>query len=99
MYFGPDGPRLPESLCPRGAFDQGSWTVEYLLGQADGREYLDFYATNRFTNDRHVRIFDDGFLQFMESPVDFFGFKPEIPGTRNEPGGNSVNTIDASQRS
>lgn len=39
---------------------QRGWTIWTLLGEADGRECLDYYAMHRMTNDRHLRLFADG---------------------------------------
>ena len=39
---------------------QGGWTIWTVLGEEDGREYLDYYAMNRMTDDRHVRLYADG---------------------------------------
>lgn len=36
------------------------WTIWTLFGNEDGREFLDYYATHRMTNDRHARIFAEG---------------------------------------
>lgn len=37
-----------------------SWTVWTLFGAEDGREYLDYYAMHRMTDDRHVRLYANG---------------------------------------
>ena len=41
---------------------QRGWTIwtRFYVGAEDGREHLDYYATHRMTNDRHVRLYADG---------------------------------------
>ena len=41
---------------------QRGWTIwtRFYVGAEDGREYLDYYATHRMTNDRHVRLYAGG---------------------------------------
>lgn len=47
--------RLPGAI-----WDQG-WQIRWVFGRGeDGREYLEFYATHRLTNDRHQRVTEDG---------------------------------------
>ena len=36
------------------------WTIWTRYDVEHGREYLDYYATNRMTNDRHLRMYVDG---------------------------------------
>ena len=39
---------------------QGGWTIWTRYNIEDGREYLDYYAMHRMTDDRHVRLYADG---------------------------------------
>ena len=39
---------------------QRGWTIWTRFNAEDGREYLDYYAMHRMTNDRHERLFLDG---------------------------------------
>ena len=41
-------------ICHRG------WTIWTRYDVENGREYLDYYATHRMTNDRHLRMYVDG---------------------------------------
>ena len=41
-------------ICKRG------WIIRYLFGSNQNGEYLDYYASHRMTNDRHVRIYANG---------------------------------------
>lgn len=43
-----------------GRITQRSWSIFYLWGEDEGGLYLELYASNRFTNARHQRIYEDG---------------------------------------
>ncbi|HEY6724808.1 MAG TPA: hypothetical protein VI197_12295 [Polyangiaceae bacterium] len=74
---------LPQApLAVRGQVTMARWSVNYLLSESDGRPCLDFYATNRFTNDRHVRIHEDGRLEHLDAPLELFIHDPKVPGDR-----------------
>lgn len=44
----------------RGKIIEAGWAVWYLFGSDEKSEYLDYYAAHRMTNDRHVRIYENG---------------------------------------
>ncbi len=44
----------------RGKIVKSGWAIWYLFGSDDKGEYLDYYASHRMTNDRHVRIYASG---------------------------------------
>lgn len=44
----------------RGKIVEAGWVVWYLFGTDSKGDYLDFYAAHRMTNDRHVRVYEDG---------------------------------------
>lgn len=74
---------LPEGALPaRGRLTQARWSVNYVLCEVDGHTYLDFYATNRFTNDRHVRLHDDGRTEHLDAPLEGFSHDPQVPRDR-----------------
>ena len=52
----------PEDIAQRrrGRIFQRGWTIWYLFDADEKGEYLDFYATHRMTDDRHVRIYASG---------------------------------------
>ena len=50
-----------------GSIRKMGWTIRYVFDE----DYLDYYATHRMTNDRHVRIYVDGRSEAPESPQDF----------------------------
>lgn len=55
----------------RGKIDKGGWEILYLFGSDEKGEYLDYYASHRMTNDRHVRIYADGQREDLPSLIDF----------------------------
>lgn len=44
----------------RGKICKAGWAIWYLFGKDGKGEFLDYYATHRMTNDRHVRIYESG---------------------------------------
>ena len=54
---------LPQSAIAagrRGKIVADGWTIWFLFGVEGEREFLDFYAMHRMTNDRHLRLYSDG---------------------------------------
>ena len=49
-----------EQRCPRGTIASRGWTVKYCIGKDQDGKFLDYYAAHRMTNDRHLRIRDNG---------------------------------------
>lgn len=61
--FSPWNIRLPpEDIAHRrqGKIVEAGWAIWYLFGSDEKDEYLDYYASHRMTNDRHVRIYANG---------------------------------------
>lgn len=52
----------PDAMAPGAVWliVSAGWTVWTVFGNEDGREYLDYYAMHRMTNDRHVRLYANG---------------------------------------
>ncbi len=44
----------------RGKIVKSGWTIWYLFGTDEAGDYLDYYASHRMTNDRHVRLYANG---------------------------------------
>ena len=44
----------------RGKILNGGWVIWYLFGSNEKGEYLDYYASHRMTDNRHVRIYANG---------------------------------------
>ncbi|MCY3885211.1 MAG: hypothetical protein OXG24_09915 [Gammaproteobacteria bacterium] len=43
----------------RGYSVKQDWCIKFLFGEDTNGKYLDYYATHRVTNDRHIRIRTD----------------------------------------
>jgi hypothetical protein len=55
--------RLPKDAVERrqrGKIVKAGWAIWYMFGSDERGEFLDYYASHRMTNDRHVRIYADG---------------------------------------
>ena len=59
----------PEAIASRraGRIVENGWTIWYAFGSDNGAEYLDYYASHRMTNDRHVRLYIDGRVEGLEA--------------------------------
>jgi len=55
----------------RGQILHAGWVIWYLFGRDDDGLYLDYYACHRMTNDRHVRIRDDGSTEMLPTIAEF----------------------------
>lgn len=69
-YFAPWGITLPEeALAGRrsGTIRTQGWTIQYRFDADEQGPFLDFYATHRMTNDRHVRIHASGRVEHLLS--------------------------------
>jgi hypothetical protein len=61
--FGAWGIALPPENVKerrRGKILAAGWAIWYLFGTDERGEYLDYYASHRMTDDRHVRLRGDG---------------------------------------
>ncbi len=68
--FAAAGIRLPPEHVAgrkRGKIVHKSWVIWYLFGSNANGEYLDYYASNRFTTDSHTRIYADGVEEVLPS--------------------------------
>src|SRR5262245_41724991 len=63
----------PEDVAQRsrGKIYQAGWVIWYLFGADESGEYLDYYASHRMTNDRHVRIRADGSREALPTMQEF----------------------------
>jgi hypothetical protein len=55
--------RLPRGAVKqrkRGKIVQAGWSIWYLFGSDEKGDYMDYYASHRMTNDRHIRVYADG---------------------------------------
>lgn len=66
--------RLPPDALTRrqpGTIIQAGWAIWYLFGSDERGNYLDYYASHRMTNDRHVRIYADGVREGLPTIQEF----------------------------
>ncbi len=62
------GIRLPANAVEQrkgGKIVQAGWAIWYLFGRDDQGDYLDYYASHRMTNDRHVRLYASGICESL----------------------------------
>jgi hypothetical protein len=74
-HFATWGLRLPEGALQTrqcGCLCQAGWTIFYTFGAEKGREYLDFYACHRMTNEQIWRIYADGESFLLAAMQEFF---------------------------
>ena len=55
-----------------GRIVERGWTIWYVWGSDEGGDYLDYYASHRMTNDRHVRLHADGRRESLETVQDSY---------------------------
>ncbi|MCY3747920.1 MAG: hypothetical protein OXG64_01380 [Chloroflexi bacterium] len=60
-------PREDVENRQRGTIVEAGWTIWFLFGSDESGEYLDYYSSHRMTNDSHVRIYEDGRVELLES--------------------------------
>jgi len=60
-----------------GFIKKSGWTIQYCFGKENDMEYLDYYATHRMTNDRHIRIYQNG--EEKELPALLEGYLSDTP--------------------
>ncbi|MBF0555556.1 MAG: hypothetical protein HQK96_13540 [Nitrospirae bacterium] len=59
--------KLPDKgvkLRKDGQISKEGWSIEYEFGKEKGKEYLDVWASHRMTNDRQIRIYEDGEIDY-----------------------------------
>lgn len=63
---------------------KAGWTIRYNFGMEHGREYLEFYAVHRMTDDRHSKIYDDGEIVDLDAISSMILYNPKIPGDEEQ---------------
>lgn len=61
---------------------RGWWIAYRVLPDDAGFPSLEFYATHRMTDDRHVRIWADGCLETLDAIRGGFGYNPNVPRSK-----------------
>ena len=57
----------------RGKIRQNGWSISYVFGN----DCMDYYAEHRMTNPRHVRIYVDGKVEELPSPLEMYSYSEE----------------------
>jgi hypothetical protein len=82
-YFKDFDIRLPAEIpAAGGLIKQAGWNIRYAVGRDGGRSYLELYAMNRMTNDRHLRVYEDGTVETLGTVSQGVTFNPDVPGDR-----------------
>jgi hypothetical protein len=63
--------------------ERGWWIAFRVLPDDAGLPSLEFYATHRMTNDRHSRIWADGYLEELDAIREFYGYDAKVPGSED----------------
>jgi hypothetical protein len=63
-------------LRPGFIHSQG-WLIQYAFGRNHYGEYLDYYASHRMTDDRHVRLYANGRRQHLAALASMFFTSPD----------------------
>jgi hypothetical protein len=82
-HFQPWGVTLPLRAAETreaGAIHHRGWNIRFFFGSDDAGEYLEYYATHRMTNDRHIRIRENGDVAPLRAIPQFYVFDSETPG-------------------
>lgn len=60
---------FPETLeCrEKGTIVKSGWRISFIFGIEDNIEYLEYYAIHRMTNDRHIKIYETGEIEILET--------------------------------
>lgn len=65
----------------RDSIEARGWRINYLVDtDADGKLFLEFYATHRMTDDRHVRISSSGDVEDLDAITSMVFFDPNVAG-------------------
>lgn len=55
----------------RGKICEAGWAIWYLFGRDERGEYLDYYSSHRMTGDDHVRVYEDGEIEYLDAVESF----------------------------
>lgn len=61
----------------RGKICEAGWAIWYLFGKDERGEYLDYYSAHRMTGDDHVRVHEDGQVEYLDAMLEFCLTSPD----------------------
>jgi hypothetical protein len=80
--------KIPENSIDKrksGCFEKDGWLIQFCFGKRDGKEYMDLYGSHRMTNDRHLRIYEDGSSEDLPAFPDLgYPYDPNDPGDKKK---------------
>jgi hypothetical protein len=83
-YFRPFGIRITAGEVTAGnhrRITKRGWLITFRVDpDGAGLPTLEFHATNRMTDDRHLRIRSDGYFERLEVIQSAYGYLPDVPG-------------------
>lgn len=62
-----------------GSMRIATFRFNWVFGEADGYEYMEFYRFHRF-GDEHARIWEDGTVEDLDTLETMYTYNPDIPG-------------------
>lgn len=80
--FKPWGIEFPENKLKNkesGFIEKSGWLIQFCFGEKDGKIYIDIYASNIMTNDRHFRIYEDGTGEGLPAFPEWYSYNPHDP--------------------
>lgn len=63
-------PSDAEERYSRGRIRSRGWSIKFAFGEDGDGKFLDFYAGNRMTNDRHMRLRENGDAEWLSAYPD-----------------------------
>lgn len=62
-----------------GSMRIATFQFNWVFGEADGYEYMEFYRFHRF-GDEYARIWEDGTVEDLDTLETMYAYNPKIPG-------------------
>ncbi|NLM29781.1 MAG: hypothetical protein GX216_05035 [Methanomicrobiales archaeon] len=62
-----------------GSMQVATFRFNWVFGEVNGYEYLEFYRFHRF-GDEHTRIWEDGTTEDLDTLESMYSYNPDIPG-------------------
>lgn len=70
-----------EAAACRGVILKRGWQIRYIFGADEGGKYIEFYAVHRMTSDSHVRTYESGRTEGLETIAEFVVWDPRVEGS------------------
>jgi hypothetical protein len=86
-YFANWSIKLPagaEAAGARGLIHKAGWTIRYRFDTDASNPYLEFYATHRMTDDRHIKVSARGDIEHLEAIQGMILYDPKEPGSEDK---------------